>query len=286
MQLFYSFFILSIIALAGALLIPSLIEVIVSASTSNADVRNFLTGHPILNRLYQGIVPALEVVSKPIITLSVLYFAFAPDSRSTVTAIATEFVCINHYLKIGARKQDILGNLDLLFEHIAETNKEKVFIDIHSYSFGSIVALDFIFPAGDEPTVATKQTLKGLITIACPYDFVKMYFPGYFHNRSEALAGSLKWLNVYSSADALACNFRRDVEPGESEYSIIDKDKLKPFNLPPYYISTFNPYNPVHFFGLDAIKAHNFYWDKSTSGNSCIRSILTHMKLFELLKCS
>lgn len=283
MQLFYSFFILSVIALAGALLIPSLIEVIVSASTNNVVFKDYAIKYPIINSIYESIVPTLEVVSKPLITISVLFFAFSPDAKSGITTIATEFVCINHYLKMGARKQDILGNIDLLIEHIAECNKEPVSIDIHSYSFGSIIALDFMFPAGDEPTSATKQTLKGLITIGCPYDFVKMYFPGYFNGRCEALAPTVKWLNVYSPADALSCNFKRDIEPGESEYSIIDIEKLKPLNLPPYYISTFNPYNPIHFLGLYAIRAHNFYWDKSASGNSCIRSIVTNMKALQLM---
>lgn len=104
---------------------------------------------------------------------------------------------------------ELRGHLAALLEYLAESEERPATIDVVGYSFGSIVAIDALFPCVQEPPPRL-STIDRLITIACPYDFVRSYWPDYFTRRFSRAGAPPDWVNFYAPSDVLASNFRDD----------------------------------------------------------------------------
>ena len=74
---------------------------------------------------------------------------FLPKANTLIPNLATEFVCANDYIQHGTQRQLLQGNLDLLINYITEKETDCK-IHIHAYSFGSILAIDYIHPFGNK----------------------------------------------------------------------------------------------------------------------------------------
>src|SRR5207247_5225157 len=87
------------------------------------------------------------------------------------TAAATGYVSVMSYFRYGERRGDLSGNLARLMQHLAERGKVKYSrVDLVAYSFGTIVALDALFPPRGQ-SVRTFSDIGRLVTIGCPFDF-------------------------------------------------------------------------------------------------------------------
>lgn len=159
---------------------------------------------------------------------AVTLFLF-PKGNLIISDIATEFVCASDYVEFGKQQSLVQGNLEQMLEFIVE-NEPNAQIHFHAYSFGSIIALDYLFPFGNVPSRNARETVEGIITIGSPYDFIRSYYSHYFEKRHLELGNRICWLNVYSTIDALASNFRTDEEAGEAHFGISSKSS-KPFNI-------------------------------------------------------
>ena len=115
----------------------------------------------------------------------------------------------------------IQGNFDALVEYIVE-NEENPNIHLHTYSFGSIIALDALFPIGTEPCTNILNNIKLLITVGAPYEFIDNYYPNFYTDRTDKMSEKIEWINVYSTMDAFASNFRKD----NDNYGKNHKEKL------------------------------------------------------------
>lgn len=260
---FYAFFILIIVSLAIIFLIPASVDM-VSGFTGGKAIMNglnldILKNCPILVNMYKFSVP-----------LTTFILLLVPESKTIVTSIATEFACADRYLNDGIQSQVLLGNLDLLVEYITE-NEPDCKIHYHCYSFGSLIAMDFLFPLGSVPSRNTQLHSEVLITIGNPYEFINSYYSKYFSNRCMEMEQRIKWINVYSISDALSSNFRNDGTRGEAMYGL-KNSSLKPENIN-YEITADKPQNLYNFITLDGIRMHKLYWDVDTSGQSCVRLI-------------
>jgi hypothetical protein len=79
-------------------------------------------------------------------------------------------------------------------------------IHLLGYSFGSLLLHDAALPHPNaqkrtEPFDATAS----LVTVGCPLDVVRLYYPKYTEGR-EARNATLKWKNIYNAADVLGSN--------------------------------------------------------------------------------
>ena len=200
---------------------------------------------------------------------------FIPESSTLLTRVAAEFTTIDNYIQYGEQAQIIQGNLDALIEYIVE-NEENPNIHLHTYSFGSIIALDALFPIGTEPCNNILNNIKLLITVGAPYEFIDNYYPNFYTDRTDKMSEKIEWINVYSTMDAFASNFRKDNEVGNAQYGIKGKKEV-PFNLN-YEIARREKYNLFSFLTLKHITMHQSYWDDSKSGQSCTRLIFNKMK--------
>lgn len=270
---FYAFFILIIVSCAIILLLPATMDMVNGFDLTKLFIKkfglDFLLQSPLLVNMYKFSVP-----------LTTFILLLVPESKTIVTSIATEFACADRYLNDGIQSQVILGNLDLLVEYITE-NEPDCKIHYHCYSFGSLIAMDFLFPLGSVPSRNTQLHSEVLITIGNPYEFINSYYSKYFSNRCLEMEQRIKWINVYSMSDALSSNFRNDFTRGESMFGI-KNSMLKPENIN-YEIAADKPQNLYNFITLDGIRMHKLYWDIDTTGQSCVRLIfhsLEKQKLF------
>ncbi len=268
LQSFYAFLLLTILALGGMFLLPSAIGFIVDKLKPTA-FANMVW----LKRFFDAIL-----------SLSALLIALVPTSKDLISSLATEFVCVNYYLETGSRKQAVLGRFDSLIEYIYQNeNPDK--LHMHAYSFGSIIALDYIFPNESRPPMRLTQFMESFITIGCPYEFISTYYTDYFKGRNISLAKQLKWYNVFSSSDALASNFRRDAQHKEAEYTFANSNKAdfpEPINVP-YEIIGPKGFSIVNFLLLYFLRAHSMYWDHTSDAQSCERNIYYKLKDDNLL---
>jgi hypothetical protein len=207
----------------------------------------------------------------PIITTLILIM---PESRTMITKLASEFASLDNYMQYGEQRQIILGNLDKLIDHITENENITSKIQFHSYSFGTIIAIDLLFPIGNIPSINVKENINLLITVGCPYEFIKAYYPNYFKERDIEMEDKIEWINVYNEADAFSTKFDKTLSFGTST---TENKKIKPINLK-YGITQENGKNLYSIVTLYHIKVHKSYWDNSTKGQSCTRMIFSKMK--------
>lgn len=263
-QTFYVFGIFFMISMAIIFLLPSLILFV-----NKIDVPNDIKNHYLLK-----IVDCLTKISTVFVPIITFLLLIIPQSKALVTTLATEFACADGYIQFGDQGQLILGDLDLLIDYI-QVHEKNSKIHIHSYSFGSILALDLLFPIGNDPSKNNKNLIELLITVATPYEFIEAYYPGFYLNRNLELQDSIKWLNVYSISDALATNFRKDALIGPAEFGLKNATLL-PINVN-YEIAQTQKKSIFNFITLHHLKMHRIYWDDSIQGQSCMRKICNEM---------
>lgn len=264
-QTFYMFLLFLIMALAVIFIIPSILSIFNGFNCYGIELicsfNNFLKG--------------LKEYSIKILPVTSLLIVFIPESTTLLTKVAAEFTTIDNYIQYGEQSQIIQGNFDALVEYIVE-NEENPTIHLHTYSFGSIIALDALFPLGNEPSANIQNNINLLITVGAPYEFINNYYPKFYTNRNDKISENIKWINVYSTRDPFASNFRQDNEAKDAELSIIGK-KVIPINLN-YEIARREKYNLFSLITLKHITMHKSYWDDSKSGQSCTRLIFNKMK--------
>lgn len=181
-QTFYIFSLFFIIAAAILFMIPSTLAVLSNFSMPEG-VSKFIENYTWLSTIATYIKEKWAVINtEHFVSLIALIILLVPNANSIITRMASEFVSAHLYLQFGQKKQDILGNLDQLMEYIAE-NEDKPEVHFHTYSFGSLVAIDYLFPYGHECTGNTLERTAGLITIGSPYDFINSYYPNYYMER-------------------------------------------------------------------------------------------------------
>jgi len=289
-QSFYIFSLFLIISTAVILMLPSTFAVLSEVATKPENVvkwqefKQSLAAYEWLEPLSRDF-PVLSLqmfdrANKLILAFTALLLIFIPRANVLLTNLATEFNCANDYLEFGTQKQKVLGNLDQLINHISEKDSDCE-LHFHSYSFGSIIALDYVFPYGNLPSGDARRLCKALITIGTPFEFIKSYYPGFYAERSKALDPQVRWINIYSIADALATNFRHDARTGEAEFGI-DATAAKPVNIN-YEVANLGSISLLNYLMLYGIRVHGMYWDPTTEGRSCLGELIPAMEKMELL---
>lgn len=270
---FYTFGIFLVMALAGISLIPAVITLI-EEIFDNKELNNILANHKEITEF--------AVVSKKLIlaftSVILLGLSFFPATQKNINSFATEFCCVDNYLELGKRRQALIGDLNALVEFISEketaelTDPTQEFkLHFHAYSFGSIIALDLLYPFGSTPVTRIAQLTECLVTIGCPYEYIESYYPVYFKNRDTKTVTLKKWYNVLSVADALSSNFRNDTQPTPAQYSFNETGPIAE-NIQ-YEVSPADPSGFWNFISLYSLKAHQFYWHESAGGQSCLKDI-------------
>ncbi|MBL9030437.1 MAG: hypothetical protein JNM80_01845 [Phycisphaerae bacterium] len=147
--------------------------------------------------------------------------------RELVESGAVDLIRLTNYFEHGEGRGVMVAQLPAFLDSLAERGQRYRRVHVMGYSFGSIVALDALFPVG-QPASARLARIDSLITIACPFDIVRAYWPGHYSLPRGARAeiapgaeapgrpegrGPSGWWNVLSPGDPLSSNFRNDSDP-------------------------------------------------------------------------
>ena len=258
----YLFFIFLIMSVAVLSLLPLLLLSLDSTFT----VENMTTLSAKSN---------LSLALKYGIILTITFILFMPESNIILTKIASEFFTMDSYIQNKKQVQNIKNNLNELIEFIS-TREENKKIHFHTYSFGSIIALDSLFPVDSEPSPIIQNRVNLLVTIGAPYEFITNYYPNFYKKRNDQMTKKIQWINVYSLVDAFASNFRHDNKAGEANFGILNNQET-PININ-YEIAQKTNHNVFDFLSLKQTYMHESYWDDSKTGQSCTKLIFFKMR--------
>ncbi len=281
-QTLYVFLIFFIIAFSILITLPATFDLILNSKISEAlwTIKNSIYHKDISYISQEYFETVSKGVSPIIVSIIALLLLLVPNANILIANLATEFVCANDYMEHGVQRQLLQGNLELLVDYITETEVDCK-IHFHTYSFGSILAIDYIYPYGNKVSKNAEVFCEAIITIGTPFEFVKSYYPQFYKSRKPELGDKLHWLNVYSIADALATNFRNDSKIGEAEFGI-ETTSIKPFNIN-YEVAIINKFGLWDFFMLHSMRVHSMYWDSKSEGQSCLRLVYDEMNRRNLI---
>jgi hypothetical protein len=222
----------------------------------------------------------------PIIVLvTALGFVLPPKAKiqEAISLAATNYLCLIHYLNWGERSHAIGGKLESLLEHLVEREKGYGKIHIIGYSFGSIVALDNLFASGRKP-IDRFRRIDTLVTIGCPFDIIRTYWPEYFNGRQSLTADTPKWINVYSPIDILSSNFAdsgNDQPVDEEQRKDIGIKLADGMRKPENIVFLQGPQRRlgiVDVLTLTGFRAHSMYWGEEVKGEiTCFHDVIRMM---------
>lgn len=272
LQVLYAIFVLTFIIVYTVILLAASLDIIsnIFFKTNNG---NLLTNLSIYNWLKN---------STAIVIIVAIIELFQPNIKEIFTLTVIQYVGSVDYLSLGINRNILIGKLTDLVEQIAE-KPDYENIHLIAYSFGTIVAIDTIFPLGRMPTERF-NSLNTLVTIGCPFDLIRLVWPNYFARR-EGLANIPKrWLNVYSPVDIIASNFRNDNRNDEADKTIepiniiSPQQKTKPENIIYSEGLDINDFSLIKWLTLMGIRAHTMYWEKTFQSEiSCFDILIPKM---------
>jgi pimeloyl-ACP methyl ester carboxylesterase len=210
--------------------------------------------------------------------------------KATLATVAPALSCTANYLSAGRRRSEILGELTRLIDHLDEqTDTRYRHVHLLGYSFGSIVAIDALFPR--ELAVGRKmKRVDTLVTIGCPFDFVRTYWPKYFQARQAAADVPRRWLNVYCELDVLGSNFLDEdatTQATERGIEIQNQGQRRPReqdNLA-FGPSAEEDRSLWEYAGFIGFRTHSVYWDRdSENALSCFEPIVQTLYAEELAR--
>jgi len=200
-----------------------------------------------------------------------------PGVREQSSKAAEQYLRMMRYLWVAAPRNGLRGEVLTLLERASERLDEVDRIHIVGFSFGSLVAIDTVFPASRAPT-ARMARVKSLATIGCPFDLVRMLQPRYFEDRFAAADADRPWINIYDPIDVLGSNFRNDSEHGPATEGVkitSPVDTKRPgANI---------PWNPgqrltlVSGLMLASLQAHGQYWGPNPLAETALGPLVTEL---------
>ena len=272
-QFLYAAFILGILTLFGVLLVASFPVAIGDL----VDVKNlpqfkhFLENYK-LGQAIESFYSLLRGKAEYLIGFFALFYLVMPDIKFFITEMATQFICMIRYFSAGKNRLNLTGKFEELLEKVCEDENDYDQVTIIAYSFGTMVALDTMFPMVGATSHRVAAKITHLVTIGCPYDFVRLYWKSYYEEREFKATNLRKWYNIYSAADILSSNFRKDHQVGPANLSVT-ANGVTPENLP-FNVLPKKRFNLIGFIMLSGIRAHGMYWEDQLNSSSCLTTLV------------
>ncbi len=273
-QSLYFFFVLILLSFVTALILPSLFAIVADNFKGSKDlIKNALSHSP----YWTNFAICIKNISHYIVVLTSALAILLPGIQKKMSVAADEYLCVHYYLKYGEGRQALVGNLSNLIEKVSETEKDYDGFEIHGYSFGSIIALDTLFPGKSQQTdFRTSNEITQLVSVGCPYDFIRVYYPYYFANRQDVSSHLKKWYNINCETDILSSNFRNDPKTGDGDVKVTPGAIL--VNNIMYDVA---PVNGIKFFDyllLMSFSTHRMYWSEDADGMSFFTNYINQLK--------
>lgn len=194
------------------------------------------------------------------------------SARPTILASVAQIEQFLDYAQNERYAAGVASGLDAALDDLLEAQPDRK-IHLFGYSFGALVAMDYLYPRKSLwPTLDPRhaKAISTLVTVGCPIDFVRLYVSDYAGNR-EARVENLRWINVFIPADVLGSNFsEHDDFTGYTEKADETAAVMKPQACLSYTnekLSFWNIWNATGFF------SHGGYWDEAGNEN-CLHLVI------------
>ncbi len=184
---------------------------------------------------------------------------------------------VQQMMDYAASQQEAVKVVNCLGEAIdavlepAETTRP---VFILGYSMGALVAIDYLCPRTSQlelPDDRHVAAIRGLITIGCPLDFIRLYLPQYLANRQPRVQ-DLPWTNVFIPADVLGSN----MADGYDDDAPAPEQAVGVAAMKPTRIVQFTD-EKLTWSGIRARRgflSHGDYWSVPGAGN-CLSVVLS-----------
>jgi hypothetical protein len=221
-----------------------------------------------------------ETFRASIVVLAAFGVVFPANFKGHLSAAATTYLCALYYIRLGDRRNELIAQLEALLERTAELEGvEYGRTHIVAYSFGSLIAIDALFRLGAEAPPTRFRRIHTFITIGCPFDLIRTYWPSYFRRRTAAApdpdqpSPPARWMNIYSPLDVLGSNFRNDgkdapadqgvqligEDPAPATWPIKKPDDNVAYGAGPESAESLRVRDYLMFVGF---RVHGFYWNR------------------------
>jgi hypothetical protein len=224
-----------------------------------------------------GLLAWLRINWIPMLAVTGAVYAFFPKLKEGLTFLTINSLSLENYFMYGEQRAALSGKFENLLNDILEREGPDEQLELHTFSFGGILALDSLFPYENPASPLVARHIHRLITIAVLYDYVRVYYPHYFKDRKNANLALREWYNVYSDIDILSSNFRNDNKEMPGDPNIVP-GKIVPHNL------KYNTINPESLSWVDRItligfRSHNMFWDgRHPFAHSCYQMLWQNIK--------
>lgn len=141
--------------------------------------------------------------------------------RNSISLIGSGLLSASAYLRTTDQRGILMHGLSEQAERFRDKDRYQS-VTLISYSFGSILAIDALFPKEHPPELAF-ENVKKLVTIGSAYDFVKATAPQYFKDRHAAPGVPERWINVYAPIDLLGSSFTKSIKKPRKAYITVAK---------------------------------------------------------------
>jgi hypothetical protein len=108
-----------------------------------------------------------------VIAFTVLGLTVRVSLKDVLSRMSMTTTCASSYLAYGIGRNELVGHLARLLDHVGSREVKYRNVHLVGYSFGSVVALDSVFQ--DSEVSATFGQVSTLSTIGCPADFIRTY---------------------------------------------------------------------------------------------------------------
>ena len=132
--------------------------------------------------------------------------------RPVLVDIGQVLRSVLRYFEYDAVRLRVIAVFDEIYDAVLDEDEDTE-VHLFAFSFGSIVALDALFPHDPAVERRTTANIRSLVTMGCPADFVRLIYPDHF-DPCRARTPIPPWTNVYIPADVLASNFRPGTDDG------------------------------------------------------------------------
>lgn len=286
LQALYALVIFSMIAAYLILLFVSAVGVITAAGVKAVDALASGGGS------FDPVAVVQAVVSTPLGSLASLFLAVVTllagvthkQVSEFILGMIVDYICMVNYLNEDqneGQRRKLIGQLQKFMDDIDyHSNSGYGRYVIVAFSFGSIIALDALFPKEGNRRGEVAGKTAVLFTIGSPFDLIRSFWNNFFEKR-DVCGLELEWWNIFSRLDLLGSNFRNDDSAEDPHESYIFKSGelcetgVKPKNI--QYGGDMPIKLSFDFLLLAALRAHAIYWDTHTDHSDAFAHVIERL---------
>ena len=196
------------------------------------------------------------------------------NARLDIQRAATQIEQIIYYAHDERHAAAVTGGLDGALDDLLEA-QPCLKVHLFAYSFGALVAVDFLYPRTSLLQSLDKRHAEAIPTLTCagyPGDVARLFMPHYLEGRQSRVP-NLHWANIFNAADVCGSNLIDGTdfaeEPNEKDQGA-EVANVRPNDVVRYTDEKLTVWN---IWGLKGFFSHMGYWDDADNEN-CLDKVI------------